>query len=574
MKSEKNKLLHCIKSFRFHSIFIKNLFLIFCMLIMPFICVLVISIYTYGSAQENIKKSYSDAMSARIIADVNNIFKEIKEKAIMIGMNYDVGLFFYSKDIEQDQYYDVNNIFEYLSLYSVTNEIIESVYLYSTTSDVVISPAGRYRYVDFYDKECIQQWNETGDMYQINYLDRVIGNKKKRNICFYYAGQYGIEGNCIVIININLEKLRKQLGYGDSINLAIVNEDEIIFDSSLMWMGNHINDLDVYGDEKRVYLKLWEKLDQNNMDIMIHMDSWFLQERLDGIKAFLVCFVGVMIFLTIGLVIYISKKIYDPISNILDAINKEDSFKIEEKLLQSKDELNYIVNSIYATAAKNKNIEQQLSERLVLLKKAQTIALQAQIDPHFINNTLETINWMAIGQLGGENDISEMVDCLSQLLRISLENTDTFVTIKKEMDYAEKYLYIQQKRFGDKFTVIWNVPPDIQERRMIKMAFQPLIENAINYGIKPNDGKGELKIEAERIEEDIYIYIIDSGKGIVREKVNEINESMEENIIKESKHLGLSNVNQRIKLTFGEKYGVTISSIIGEGTTATIKVPY
>ena len=83
-----------------------------------------------------------------------------------------------------------------------------------------------------------------------------------------------------------------------------------------------------------------------------------------------------------------------------------------------------------------------------------------------------------------------------------------------------------------------------------------------------------MRIEAERVGEDVFIHIIDSGKGIIQEKVDEINESMKENVIKESKHLGLSNVNQRIKLTFGEKYGVTISSIIGEGTTATIKVPY
>ena len=573
MKNERNEWLQCIRSFRFHSIFVKNLLLIFCAIIIPFICVLVISVYAYGNVQKSEEKVYSDTYTARVVADTNNLFKEIREKAIMISIHQDVQRFFLSNSIDQDEFYDLHNIFDHLSLYNVTNEVIDSVYLYAAKSQVVISASGRYAYDDFYDKACIEQWESDGSMYQLECVNRKIIGKNKKHLSFYYTGLNGEDEKAVVIININLEKLHNQLDYGEDIQIAIADEKEILFGSNMEWIGREPNFGVIWEDTGKTIL-VHEKLKQNDMDIVLQIRSKALYERLTQIKTFIVFFIFVMILLAIFVVVYISKKIYDPISELLDALKREDSLEMENQILQSKDEINYIKNAIYATDAKNKDIEKLLLERLALLKKAQAIALQAQINPHFIHNTLETINWMAIGYLGGENDISEMIDNLSQLLRFSLEDTSTMVTVKAEADYVEKYLYIQQKRFRDKFVVIWKISDELLKCKMIKMAFQPVFENAITYGIKPHEGKGEIRVDAFRDEGDIYIRIWNSGKGLTPDKVDEINESMKKNIIKESDHLGLSNVNQRIRLTFGEEYGVSISSVIREGTTVTLKVPF
>lgn len=314
-------------------------------------------------------------------------------------------------------------------------------------------------------------------------------------------------------------------------------------------------------------------LEQFGLEIILHIDSHPLNEKLSNIRNFMFVFVGIMLIVSIGLVFYISLKIFDPIKEIMDALDAEpDTY--DTKLLQNENELSYIRDSVYATISRNKDVEKELLERITMLKKAQSVALQAQINPHFFNNTLETINWMAIDYLGDDNDISEMLNSLSQLLRISLQDTDTFVTLKDEIDYVQKYLFIQQKRLGDQFNVIFSIPSELEECKLIKMVLQPLVENAIKYGLKPFDYKGGLHVEATRDSDNLYVSVRDSGLGLNAEQVEEINYSIQKTVIKENSHIGLSNVNQRIKLSFGEAYGVTLSSQIGLGTVVTLKFPY
>ena len=226
-----------------------------------------------------------------------------------------------------------------------------------------------------------------------------------------------------------------------------------------------------------------------------------------------------------------------------------------------------------ATLTKNKDIEAELGQRIRLLKKAQTVALQAQINPHFMYNTIDTINWMAISKMGKENDVSKMLNILSQLLRYSLDNTDTFVTLEEEISYTKKYITVQQIRCNYSFDVSWNIPAELLKCKVIKLILQPIVENAIKYGIKPFEDEGNIRIEASREDDTVVISVCDSGIGLTDEETEQINKTINEQIIKESKHLGMSNVNQRIILIFGSQYGVTVKSKIGEGTKVEMKIP-
>ena len=148
------------------------------------------------------------------------------------------------------------------------------------------------------------------------------------------------------------------------------------------------------------------------------------------------------------------------------------------------------------------------------------------------------------------------------------------MTLQEEISYVKKYLFIQQKRLDDNFVVIWDVPAELENCKIIKMSLQPLIENAINYGIIPYSNTGELRIEANRAEDRVYIRVKDSGLGLTEEEAEEINRSIQKQVIKESSHIGLNNVNQRIILAFGEQYGVTVKSRGLEGTTVELELPY
>lgn len=219
-------------------------------------------------------------------------------------------------------------------------------------------------------------------------------------------------------------------------------------------------------------------------------------------------------------------------------------------------------------------MEEELAFRIKLMKKAQAVALQSQINPHFINNTLETINWMAVAKLGMGNDVSEMLNCLSQILRFSLGDSDTYVTLREELEYVKKYLFIQQKRLKNGFDVVWQIAEDTYDCKVIKILIQPVIENAIKYGIKPYQDKGTLMISAQKQDDKLCIVVKDSGMGLTKEEVTEINQSIKKQVIKESNHIGLSNVNQRIILSFGEAYGVVVDSAINGGTRVMLTLPW
>ncbi len=575
MKKNRYSWLECIRNYRFHSIFLKNLALILGVIFLPCICVLVIFTYTYDALQKSEERAYTDELLTRISMDVENVFQEIRDKAILMSFDKDVELFSCADTVEDDRFYDPQNIFKFVSLYNISADVIDSVYLYAPHSDGIISAAGRTNYDRFEDKTSIDNWRDDGEKFQINYLSREILGEQHDTISFYYTTLYRQITNRkgVVIVNIAKSKLEKEFDYGEQVKLLLVGEQQIIFDSTGERNGRVVEDVNELMVADEAEMVICNKLESFGLEIIVHISSESLYARLAGIKAFMLFFISIMLLLTFALVFYISQKIFDPISDILNAL--EDNREIEEeKILQKKNEVSFIRDSLYATISRKKDIETELLLRIKLLKKAQAVALQTQINPHFINNTLETINWMLISCMGKKNKVSEMLSCLSEILRFSLGDSDMFVTLDEELEYARKYVFIQQERLGHSFDVAWEIPGELLSCKVIKMILQPIIENAIIHGIQPYEDRGELVIKAVTEQDMIIISVKDSGLGLTSEEVETINESIRKQVFKESNHIGLSNVNQRINLAFGENYGVTVKSRINEGTVVELKLPY
>ena len=573
MKKVKYGWRQCIKNYRFHSIFLKNLVLIFLLIMLPFVCILGLSYYGYGHIQKSEERAYTEELITRISMDVENVFREIRNKAIMLSADSDVELFYLAESIDKDYFYDVHNILKFLALYNLTTDVIDGVYVYAPYSDVVISEAGRYEYERFSDMECVDGWEDNGEMFQTKYLERTVAGKKKETIAFYYTTNYTGSRKGVAILNLSLEKLDNVFSYNEDVSLYIWGNNQLLYNSTAKNSDMELLDREELLKTEDGVIVASEKIDICDIEIIVRINSKPLEDTLQNIRIYIITFVGIMLIISVLFALYISRKIFDPFSEIMKAL--EDIPEAEEgQLLQNKDEVSYIMDSIYATISRNKDVEEELLERIKLLKKTQAVALQSQINPHFINNTLQVVNWMATGCLGENNDISEMLSSLSQLLRISLEDTDTFVTLKEEIAYVQKYLYIQQKRLGNSFKVNFQIPKELEPCKVIKMMLQPIVENALDYGIRPYGGMGELTIRATRDCDTVCISVQDSGIGIMLERVEEINQSIRKATIKESNHIGLSNVNQRIKLAFGENYGIKLESQIGLGTTVSLRLPY
>ncbi|MBT2288408.1 sensor histidine kinase [Paenibacillus albidus] len=207
-------------------------------------------------------------------------------------------------------------------------------------------------------------------------------------------------------------------------------------------------------------------------------------------------------------------------------------------------------------------------------KQAELAFLQSQINPHFLYNTLESIKGMAVEQ--GSEEIFHMVKSLAYVFRYSIKAAD-IIPLQEEITLVKSHIYIQQIRFVNRFTVAYQFQESILTSRVPKMILQPLVENAIFHGIEPKTGSGHLMITGEVLEGELVLTIRDNGVGIERDKLKELQAtiiSFQETEEDRPGGIGLVNVNNRIKMQYGENYGIVITSELGIGTEIQIRLPY
>ena len=205
-------------------------------------------------------------------------------------------------------------------------------------------------------------------------------------------------------------------------------------------------------------------------------------------------------------------------------------------------------------------------------RKSELDALQSQINPHFLYNTLESITWMIEAQKNEEAVI--MISELAKLLRVSLSRGKTIIPVKDARQHSRSYMNIQLVRYKERFQMEFQMDKEIEDYCIVKLVIQPILENAIYYGVgnMDEDDEGKITVRGEKKEDDIYIIIEDNGMGMRKEVL--------ENILKDNnkvpKHgsgVGVINVHSRIQLMFGEQYGLGIYSEPDEGTRVVIHIP-
>lgn len=225
------------------------------------------------------------------------------------------------------------------------------------------------------------------------------------------------------------------------------------------------------------------------------------------------------------------------------------------------DQLNRMIDEKYISEVRLKDAEIKAREYELNL-------LQAQINPHFLYNTLKTAQYMVYD---GDPRAEKMIKLLIALFKTGITRGEKLVCVKDEIDHVKTYIDIQQMRFSNKFDVIYNISDDLMKFKILKLILQPLVENAIYHGLELKAGKGEIRVDAIKYDNMIVFKIKDNGLGINTNKLNDIKDQL--NGKSQSKSIGLINVNERIKLHFGNEYGLDIESQEGEGTEVTATIP-
>lgn len=297
------------------------------------------------------------------------------------------------------------------------------------------------------------------------------------------------------------------------------------------------------------------------------------------IKFYLMSFVFFLCLVGVTASYYFSHSISNPITGLMSLMKRVENgnMKIQYKE-QRKDEIgklgqtfNHMISKINSLISLNELQEKQKRE-------AELRSLQAHIKPHFLYNTLDTINWMA--RKHGAKDVAEVVSSLSSLFRIGLSKGKDIILVKEEIKHIESYLRIQKARYQEKLNYEIVVDPSIEEVKILKLVLQPIVENAIYHGIKERKGAGYIKIDIKEQDDSLYLMVSDDGKGISKENVYLLKEKLHTLTILDKKEkesidfgYGMMNVQARIKLTYGKDYGITLESNADKGTVVTIKLP-
>lgn len=233
------------------------------------------------------------------------------------------------------------------------------------------------------------------------------------------------------------------------------------------------------------------------------------------------------------------------------------------------DEIGHLSMKFNQMMDRIRNLKEQVIEEQEDKRKYELQALQAQINPHFLYNTLDSM--MAETN---DSNIVAMTEALAKLFRISLNKGNEEISLERELEHVKNYLIIQSMRYADKFTYEISAEPGVERCRTIKLILQPIVENCIYHGIKKKRGTGKITIRAYRREQNLIIEVSDDGCGMPEEICRKIlsDEIESENI--SGSGIGVKNVNERIQLRFGKKYGLSYSSEEGIGTTVTYVLPY
>ena len=291
-----------------------------------------------------------------------------------------------------------------------------------------------------------------------------------------------------------------------------------------------------------------------------------------GFRVFAIFIMFFAIFILISINMFVSSRIANPIKALENAVNDFEEGVVNLNIPENGSyEVQHLAKAIKSMVKQMNLLMENVMKEQEAKRKSELNALQAQINPHFLYNTLDSIIWMIENE--NYNGSIIMVTALARFFRISLSKGKNVITVRDELEHARNYLTIQNIRYKNKFTYNIESEEDVLNLTSIKLIVQPLIENAIYHGMEYMSGEGEILVKAYKNEGDLYIDIIDNGLGMPQEVADKLLISKISSQQRKGSGIGLRNVHERIKLYFGENYGLEIYSEPDEGTTIRIHMP-
>ena len=389
----------------------------------------------------------------------------------------------------------------------------------------------------------------------------------------------------VVLVDIELEKIDQILydSFGDLGQVIIIDENNRIVTGTSTLSGEHffaLEDAIAISDRDDSHI-----LSGMNNSIILQYplsnSGWRVIGLIPSANIVRDSFINVMLLIGLTAIMsilsyYIAKVISStitrPVNDMIRQMREVESGNFNVSTgIHYDDEIGKLSDSFNKMTVQVSNLMDRIVEEQQKLRKYELRALQSQINPHFLYNTLDSVVWLA--RMKQHEEIVKIVNAMTQLFRISLSRGKDIITIEEEMDHVSSYLTIQKFRYRTHFNYDIDIPASIRHYKTQKLILQPLVENAIYHGLKVKRGGGDIHIRGEEHEDCIVFKVIDTGVGMSPETLDDINRTFSTNSDSQITMYGIKNVNDRIRIFFGEAYGLRFDSISGEGTTAIITIP-
>lgn len=410
-----------------------------------------------------------------------------------------------------------------------------------------------------------------------------------RQINFLQHHSYGV-----LAIDVNTAYINSILNEVSSPTMIIVN-NEVIASNNFNFIGNSLDDLNIprasiskdgivdsviNGKKYKVITStLTPETSYTNFKIVTFIPIKEIMRKANHASLLGLAVIFISILVASILIYFFSNFLSKRMSNFSLQINEvtkgnfNTKVNIEgnDEIGQIADQFNYMVDSIKQLMVEVKEAEQQKNALIIKEKEIKFKMLASQINPHFLFNVLESIRMKA--HLNGDKEIGQVVKKLGKLMRHSLEVGSGFTTLKNEINNVESYLEIQKFRFGNRFEYLIKMTPKSDKIRIPPFTIQPLVENAVIHGLENVENNGLVEVNIHEDQHILQISVSDNGIGIPESQLKMIKEHMDDTTIDDGQHIGLINVHQRLKLTYGEEYGLHITSSVSKGTNIHFSIP-
>ncbi|HHY81304.1 MAG TPA: histidine kinase [Clostridiales bacterium] len=600
MLNKRNSIWNYIQDYKFNSLFIKYFLLILLLLILPLVSVS-FGIYRLNGSilREEIGAAHVSSL-AKVRDIMDMVMKEVDRLSVRISSDRAVERFLSIEKRKFPDYTTIDVLQNVSNIISIsTSDYIYSIYVYSDVSNYIISTSkGGTTLSRFYDNSWLEEFKAKS-----RHERKWISSRKVEDILtdqvntfitsYYFAPFYSLSKGGVVIVNLDVDKLKSFISNNvdDRIEkiYAVDKDGKILFSSDTADVGKYITEMSGLQDIGNAgsYKPIIRQIDGVNQvitQISSAYNDWTyisvtplhkFEQKMDSLTQLMWLSIPVNILVAIIVAYLISVQVFQPIGRIMEVLDNPEEYydRITADQEKGLNEFKYITMNIMKSFDENRQMEEELAQRMRMLKQAQTAALQSQINPHFLYNTLQTINWLVMSLTKGENAASAVIEDLSDILRVTMDTENYLIPIEDEVSYAKKYIEIQQIRYKNKFTVHWEMDGEIMDNLIAKVSLQPLIENSIYHGIKPKKKAGNIFIRGYISEGNIKIEVSDDGVGLSEEGINSLNMELRHSNVFSDKHIGVRNVNQRLKLIFGEEYGITLQKRDPEGLQVNIVIP-